>query len=85
MKELKKKIKEKGKDYRVVEIYVSAPKSLRKDRYEKRGGKDFEKREEAENEQFLTYETEGRPDVVVENTGSAEKAVDKIKREINRG
>ena len=85
VKELKKKIKEKGKDYRVVEIYISAPGRLRKERYEKRGGKDFEKREEAENEQFLAYEREGKPDIVVENTGSAEGVVEKIKREIKRG
>ena len=85
VKELKKKIKERGKDYRVIEIYISAPESLRKERYEKRGGKDFEKREEAENEQFLTYETEGRPDVVVENDEDAEKALEKIEKEIGRG
>jgi len=85
VKELKKKIKERGEDYRVVEIYVTAPESLRKDRYEKRGGKDFEKREEAENEQFLAYEREGQPDIVVENDKDAEKALEKIEKEIGRG
>lgn len=85
VKELKKKIKERGKDYRVVEIYISAPESLRKARYERRGGKDFEKREEAENEQFLAYEREGRPDIVVENDEDAEKALEKIEKEIGRG
>lgn len=85
LKELKEKIKETGKDYKTIAIYVCAPKELRKKRYEARGGRDFEERNAAEDGQFLEYEREGRPDVVVENDEDAEKALEKIEKEIGRG
>ena len=65
-------MKKRGENFRIVEIYVRAPKEIRKERYESRGGSDFDARNAAEDSQFLFYEKEGSPDIVMDNIGNAD-------------
>ena len=69
-------LKEKtGGRYRFLEFLITAPESLRKKRYEERGGVGFEARSASEDEQFKSYNSY---DYLVSNVGDIADAVAQI-------
>lgn len=64
-------------DVRIVEFYIYAEPTIRKERYTKRGGTEtaFSSRENNEHSLFTNYENENRYDIIIYNNGELMDAI----------
>lgn len=88
--DLRDKIAESGKRIRLVPVYVTVPESIRKERALARGDAAdvYQKRAECEDAQFTAFESDIdkiEELIVLENTGSMEDAIWRLRNTIDRG